>query len=356
MSLLFTLVSIGTIITIINAFTMRIVKPQSEKIIRQSVAVLIPMRDEEKNVVGVISSVRESANLTSWKLVVLNDGSKDETATLLEAQHVPSLDGKVPPEGWLGKNWACWQMAQSVDSEYLVFLDADVRLQPLAISSSIIRMNELGWDFISPYPRQLAYSFLERLIQPLLQWSWLSSVPLRFAERTGVASMTIANGQFFIIKNSSYKAVEGHRAIKGEVLDDLRLARTLTSAGFKGGVAEGSAVAECRMYDSATQLIEGYTKSLWNAFGGLLGTLFACALLISTQVLPIVLGIAGYSIGWAAYLISSLSHAVAAIRTKSGSANIFMHPLSTLLLVALIIESVRRKRTGNLIWRGRHLT
>jgi hypothetical protein len=216
-------------------------------------------------------------------------------------------------------------------------------------------MNELEWDFISPYPRQIARSFLEHLFQPLLQWSWMASVPLRLAEALQINSMTIANGQFFIVRRDAYFDIGGHKAIRAEVLDDLRLARTLVSGGFRGGVAEASSIAQCRMYESAKDLVNGYTKSLWTAFGGLFGTLFAVLLLVTTQIIPFLLGISGYVIGWLAYGITALSHGIAAARTKSSPANIFLHPLSALLLISLIIESIRRKSVGKLVWRERYL-
>ena len=355
MFVLIVLCGVGTLLTLLNSLTMRVVKPLNDARISSSVSVLIPMRNEESNVDGVVTSVQKSQGLSDWNFLALNDSSSDSTGALLEKHYIQKLDGTSLPEGWLGKNWACWQLAQASTGEYLVFLDADVRIDPTAIASSIQIMDELHWDFISPYPRQIAISFLERLFQPLLQWSWLASVPLRIAERFGVSSMTIANGQFMIIRRSAYFAIEGHSSIKGEVLDDLRLARTLIDAGFKGGVAEASSVAECRMYDSAPDLINGYTKSLWNAFGGIVGTIFTIALIALTQLVPIALGIAGYASGWIAYLLTALSHAIASARTKSSPANIFAHPLAALLLIVLIVESLRRKSVGGLVWRGRQL-
>ena len=230
-----------------------------------------------------------------------------------------------------------------------------MRLHPTAIASSITKMNDYGWDFISPYPRQIARTFLEHLFQPLLQWSWLASVPLRLAERLRINSMTIANGQFMILKREAYFNIAGHEAIRGEVLDDLRLARTLISHGYRGGVAEASEVSECRMYDNATDLVNGYTKSLWNAFGGSLGTIFSVVLLAITQILPFFLALSGYAVGWLAYAITALSHGIAAARTKSSPANIFLHPISASLLIILIAESIRRRRVGKLVWRERYL-
>lgn len=339
--------------TIINSLTMRVARNRPSSTFSHQVSVLVPMRNEERNVDGLVSSIQASTGLAHWEFLVLNDASVDSTQVLLDEHNVKTLKGKPLPPDWLGKPWACAQLAESASGRYLVFVDADVRLNKHAISSAIEYMNHLGWDFMSPHPRQIAITFLERLFQPLLQWSWLASVPLRVAERFGVPSMTIANGQFFIVKKTAYEAIGGHASIRKEVLDDLQLARSLIRGGFKGGVAEASELAQTRMYNSARELVDGYTKSLWTAFGGFAGTLLTVTLLVTTQIAPFALGIAGYSIGWFAYFLSAASHAIAAFRTKSTPSNIFLHPLSTFLLIVLIIESFRRKYTGRLVWRDR---
>ena len=344
----------GTFLTLLNAFTMRVILPTASRAISTSVSVLVPMRNEEKNVEQLIASIQSSQGLSDWDFLVLDDASNDRTGELLRHFAITLMQGAPLPEGWLGKNWACFQLAQNSSGEYLVFVDADVRVHPNAIASAIEKMELWDWDFISPYPQQLAETFLERLFQPLLQWSWLTSVPLRIAEHFGIPSMTVANGQFFIVKRSAYEAIGGHESIRSEVLDDLRLARALVNHGFKGGVAEGSGVAQTRMYDSARSLIDGYTKSLWTAFGGVVGTCFAIALLVLTQILPFSLALAGYRWGWIAYVLTAASHGIAALRTKSSPTNTFLHPLSALLLIVLILESIRRKMLGKLIWRERY--
>ena len=341
--------------TIMNSLTMRVARIRNAAIVAQRVSVLVPMRNEERNVNGLVRSIQSSTGLVDWEFLVLNDSSTDSTQELLDKGQVRTIPGKPLPVGWLGKPWACQQLADASSGSYLVFVDADVRLSAQAISSAIDLMNELDWDFISPHPRQIAVTFLERLFQPLLQWSWLASVPLRIAERFNIQSMTIANGQYFIVKKSAYDSIGGHAAIRNQVLDDLQIARALTRDEFKGGVAEASQLAQTRMYNSARELVEGYTKSLWTAFGGVAGTVFAVALLLATQIAPFLLGIAGYSIGWFAYFLCAGSHAIAALRTKSAPSNIFLHPLSTMLLILLIIDSFRRKYTGRLVWRDRKI-
>jgi len=345
----FWLCAIALIITVVNIINMRVVGLKGATTVSETIDVLIPMRDEEENVEACLKSVLNSELLEASKVYVLDDGSSDSTGQLISEFKVNKLTGTPLPSGWLGKVWACHNLAQSGSGKYLVFMDADVRLHPYAIASSITRMNKFGWDFISPYPRQIAGSFLEKLIQPLLQWSWLASIPLRLAEKFPNRSMTIANGQFFIVKRSAYEKSGGHAEISGEVLDDLELARLLVSHGFKGGVADGSAVASCRMYKSNAQLIDGYTKSLWKAFGGQLGTVVAILLLFFTGISPYL------GIGAPASFIF-LSRVLAAIKTRSNPAYAFLHPISIVLLIYLITLSSIRKSRGTLTWRGRELS
>ena len=345
----FWLCAVALVITVVNVINMRVVGLKGVEIITESVDVLIPMRNEEENVEGCIKSVLNSELLETSKIYVLDDGSTDETGALISQFEVEKLIGAELPVGWLGKVWACHNLSQAGTGKYLVFVDADVRLHPYAIASAITKMNNFGWDFISPYPRQIAGSFLEKLIQPLLQWSWLASVPLRLAEKFPNRSMTIANGQFFVVKRSAYEEAGGHAAIPGEVLDDLELARLLVSKGFKGGVADGSAVASCRMYKTNSQLIDGYTKSLWKAFGGQLGTVVAIILLFFTGISPYL------GIGAPATFIF-LSRFLAAIKTRSNPAYAFLHPISIVILLYLIVLSSMRKSRGTLIWRGRTIS
>jgi glycosyltransferase involved in cell wall biosynthesis len=345
----FWLCAFALIITLANVINMRVVGLKGATSVGETVDVLIPMRNEEENVEGCLKSVLNSELLDVSKVFVLDDGSSDSTAELIGQFKVDKLIGTQPPTGWLGKVWACHNLAQVGSGKYLVFIDADVRLHPYAIASSITKMNKFGWDFISPYPRQISGSFLERLIQPLLQWSWLASVPLRIAEKFPNRSMTIANGQFFIVKRSAYNTSGGHASIPNEVLDDLELARLLISKGFKGGVADGSAVASCRMYKNNSQLIDGYTKSLWKAFGGQFGTLIAIFLLYFTGISPYL------GIGAPASFIF-LSRVLAAIKTRSNPAYAFLHPISILVLLYLIVLSSIRKSRGTLQWRGRAIS
>ena len=354
MIVLLALTAIPLLFTLVNSLSIRVIHARDAAQVESSVSILIPMRNEASNVDGVIRSVLSSSLLRSKEIIVLDDQSTDATAQLLaNFDEIKTIAGTALPEGWLGKNYACHQLVAHSTGDYLVFVDADVRLAPSAIAAAITAMNSYGWDFISPYPQQIALTFFERLIQPLLQWSWLSSVPLRFAERGHFQSMVLANGQFMIVKRAAYIATGGHKTIRHEVLDDLELARALVRNGFKGGVADGSEIAQCRMYENSKDLFSGYTKSLWRAFGSPAGSIVAASFLFITGVVPILLVIAGYRAAWIGYFALVLSRYAAAARTRSTPSTALLHPLAIVTLVYLIAKSWYQKLTGQLVWRGR---
>ncbi|NDE71825.1 MAG: glycosyltransferase, partial [Actinobacteria bacterium] len=155
------LVPILTTLTAINLATARTIRPKNVDSINSTVAILIPMRNEAANVHEVLDSATKQEEIAELKILVLDDQSTDETGTLLAAQNDPRIQtfrGEDLPQGWLGKNFASHQIASRSDAEYLVFIDADVRLSPHATASSIAMMNQLNLDFLSPYPRQIAIS------------------------------------------------------------------------------------------------------------------------------------------------------------------------------------------------------
>lgn len=313
------------------------------------------MRNESRNIDAIVPQLLAQIGLQRFEVIVLNDHSTDETAEKLSKYSIKTVAGTELSPGWLGKNFACFQLSELANEEYLVFIDADVRLSENAVTATIAEMNRLQWDFASPYPKQRAHSLLEVLIQPLLQWSWFATVPLRLAEFLKVPSMAVANGQFLIIRKSAYRAIGGHETIKGDVIDDIAIARELLRAGFRGGVMEGSAVAECRMYETGSDLILGYRKSLWRAFGSPLGSLCAILILSCSAIAPWWFALHGSLIGWIGVFAGVLSRFIVAWRTASRWESSLVHPLSIFLLILLILWSWIGKLTGTLTWRDRRI-
>jgi glycosyltransferase involved in cell wall biosynthesis len=349
------LISLILIFSLFNFFTARSVRSNRTPV-SESVALLIPMRNEIENAEGVLSAAFAQVQLDNFKIRVLDDESSDGTAEVLKIvkdYRFETIPATPLPEGWLGKNYALQQLANRSSEEFLVFLDADVRLEKSAIADTIALLKKEGWDYISPYPRQIASTPIAKLVQPLLQWSWFASLPLRLIERSKSPRTVVANGQLFIVRNSHYQRAGGHQAIKGEVIDDMELARLLRKSGAIGSVVDGSKIASCEMYKDSDSLIAGYSKSQWRAFGGTPGALVAISILFFSSIYPAISAIQGESWGLYGYLALIISRLLAAARTKSTIFSAPLHPLAIAIWIGLIIRSTFLKRMGRLEWRGR---
>jgi hypothetical protein len=327
------------------------------------VSVLLPARDEAPRIAGCIAAIRASRG-ADLEVLVGDDGSTDATAELARSAAGEDLRVRVlsldpPPPGWLGKPSACAQLAAAARGGVLAFVDADVLLAPDALASATALLRGAGLDLVSPYPRQLADGLGPRLVQPLLQWSWLTFLPLRLAERLPEPSLAAANGQLLVCDAAAYARAGGHAAVCGAVLEDVELARAFKRSGGRTALADGTHLATCRMYDDWADLREGYTKSLWAAFGSPAGAAATVALLSWLYVLPPVAALVGRRrtalAGVAGYVAGVAGRAIAARSTGGRVTDAAAHPLSVLAVGWLTVRSWRAKRSGSLRWKGRAL-
>ena len=352
LSLLLSLVALG--ITLLNVFS--IITPRNGGQVNQKISVLVPLRNEEENAVAIVETLAAQENLSDVEFLILNDNSSDKTYDLVKAaigndSRFKLIQGSVLPDGWLGKPWALDQLSQVARGEMLICIDADVRLSKTAIAAAVDSMHEHSLDFFSAYPSQVARTFGERMIQPLLQWSWLSSVPLAIAKRSSNPSFAVANGQFFAVKKSALVRSGGYASIKSEVLDDMQMARVLLRNKFKGTVGNGAQIAQCHMYSSWSELRNGYAKSLWKGFGGVFGSIIAIALLALTGIIPLVSAAMGSPYGWLAFEAVLISRVISAKITRANLFDSLLHPISSVLLIYLIIYSWLMR--GRIQWKGR---
>ena len=205
-------------ISVFNFITIR--KPENDDLVSETVTVIVPMRNEAENVAECISALSGQGSVDNLKFILVNDSSTDGTLALIKQAIVGDsrftvIDSPELRTGWLGKVSALQAGYEAADSEFIVTIDADVRLKPKALARAINQLKDLKLDFVSPYPQQVAVTFSEKLIQPLLHWSWMSTVVLRLAEKYPIRSTAIANGQFFVVRKEALDIIEGFSTVSG---------------------------------------------------------------------------------------------------------------------------------------------
>ncbi|MBL6275717.1 glycosyltransferase [Micromonospora fiedleri] len=335
----------------------------------ERVSVLLPLRDEADRVTPCLRALLAQRGVPGLRIVVLDDGSTDGTAEVVRAvvgddPRVTLLTGVAPPPGWLGKPHACWQLAGRVETsaDALVFVDADVVLAPYAVAAAVTELRAAGAELLSPYPKIVVRTVGDRLVQPLLQWLWLTFLPLRAMERSPRPSLAAAGGQFLVVDRAGYLRAGGHAAVADRVLEDIELARAVKRAGGRITLADGSRLASCRMYDSWPQLRDGYTKSLWATFGHPLAAALVVGLLLLLYTAPPLVAVAALLAGAPAlagvaaltYLAGVVGRVVSAHATGGRAwPDALSHPVSVAVLGWLTLRSYHLRKRRRLSWRGR---
>ena len=340
---------------IFNAIT--IVRPRAQGSQNLSFSILVPCRNEAENVSELVATLG-ALDHPRYEVIFIDDNSTDGTGELLSQairshSYMKVISAAPLSDGWMGKPWALSQGLSHATHEYIVTVDADVRLAPDALSAMDSVLQRTGSDFLSPYPSQSAVTMSERLVQPLLQWTWMTTVPLRLAMRSSRPSLAVANGQFLIVKKSALISVGGFAAIQSSVLDDIDLARVLIHGGFRGGVCDGSAIASTRMYTSFREIRAGYGKSMSTGFGGIFGSLALVFVMAVSGILPFIGSIAGSPIATASLLMVIASRIISAISSRSLLIDALLHPISALFFIYLLIYS--NLFHSKIMWKGRSI-
>ncbi|HEY0566433.1 MAG TPA: glycosyltransferase, partial [Terriglobales bacterium] len=203
------------------------------------ISVLVPARNEEANIGAALDALLASSH-ARLELIVCDDHSEDNTRYIVEQRahaysgtHELRLIQSAPlPSGWSGKQHACWQLAQAASSEYVCFIDADVRVKPEAIARAYRHLRKADAALVSGFPYQITGSSLEQLLIPLIHFILLGYLPfpaMRFSRSPAFAA---GCGQFFLARRDQYFQAGGHQAIRSSHHDGITLPRAFRRAGF----------------------------------------------------------------------------------------------------------------------------
>lgn len=237
-----------------------------------SLTVVVPAYNEEANIAACIGSLLASAPpCPHWQVLLVDDGSRDATAAIARATAAASganagrfslLEAGPRPEGerWVGKNWACSRAMEQVQSDWVLFVDADVRLGPATLQRALGQAVDEGADLLSLAPRLCCGCLAEWMVQPIMASLLCLGFPIEAANDPADPT-AFAAGPFMLFRRTAYAAIGGHRALAGEVVEDLALARRIKGGGYRLRYLLGLDAADLRMYADFAALWEGWSKN-----------------------------------------------------------------------------------------------
>ena len=343
-----------------------------EKGAQPFVSVVVPARNEARNIERCIRSLGQSA-YDDFEIVVVDDRSNDGTADLARnvgpgrAKSLRVVAGQALPAGWTGKPWACHQGFREARGDVLLFTDADTCHGPDLLGGAVAGMEEDGAHVLSVVGRQEMGSFWERVCQPLM-FFLLAQIysHARRPFRRKRWRWAVANGQFLMVRRDAYEAEGGHEAIREEVVEDLRYAQVMTRAGRTVSV-RSAADFSVRMYRSLGELMAGWSKGVETGFRATVGRAWApfavtgvVAAMTVAWVAPLGVAAVGAAAGLglplvvcaaSAYLAGAFLFSLVARAFQLSPAYGLLHPLAAAVGCCIVVSGM--VRGSRVRWKGR---
>jgi len=227
-----------------------------------SVSVVIAARNEETDLGMCLDSLL-AQDYPDLEVIVVDGGSTDRTRDIARshAPRVRLLEEPPLPEGWVGKTWACATGAKAAGGEYLLFTDADVRYHPSTVRTTLEYGEREHADLVTLGGRLEMVGYWERVVLPFMVQLVLTYFRTpRVNEPLSKAAM--ANGQYILVRRAAYDDVGGHAAVRGAVLEDVRLAQEFRRFGKPMRVVFARELITTRMYRNRTEMFEGLLKTV----------------------------------------------------------------------------------------------
>ncbi len=330
------------------------------------VSVLIPARDEEQNLRATLEAVLANHE-GDFEVIVLDDHSTDGTAALVNG--IAAKDPRVRlvsapplPAGWCGKQHACHVLARLARNPLLVFMDADVRLEPDALARMASFMKRTDLALASGIPRQELGTMSERLLIPLVHFILLGFLPMQAMRRTRWPAMSAGCGQLFVARRDAYERCGGHSMLRGSLHDGLKLPRTFRRAGFATDLFDATDLATCRMYRSNADTWRGLHRNSTEGLAASGTILPMTVLLFGGQVLPFILLALAPMLSVSALVFAGMGVSLAYMPRLMASRifrqpldGAWLHPVGVLALLAIQWHAFAGHLAGKPSrWKGRN--
>ncbi|MBN2006669.1 MAG: glycosyltransferase [Anaerolineae bacterium] len=356
-----------TAIAILNVLTFPRLNASPAPQATPLVSLLIPARNEAPVIAETLRRLL-AQDYPHYEVLLLDDHSNDGTSEVaMQAAdgdlRLRILRGAPLPDGWLGKSWACHQLAQSAQGDLWVFTDADVIWEPGALSRLVGEMQRRGGDLLTVWPTQVTRSWGERLVVPLLAFVVVGYLPLLAVHHIPWPVFAAAIGQCLAFRRAAYSAIGGHAAIRASVIDDMAFAQAIKRRGFRLRAADAAGLIRCRMYQNWPEVRDGFAKNILAGHGGsifllLLSWAFHWLLFLAPWAWLALGGLGGPE-GWPLWPVCLIGlgvgiRALTAACSRQRLADAPLLPASVILMAIIAIQAIIwRLRYGGVRWKGR---
>lgn len=323
------------------------------------ISILVPARNEEANIAKLLADI-ENLSYNNYEIIVYNDCSTDNTANIVKQQmqrnsNIKLIEGRELEQGWLGKNFACHNLSLQASGEYFLFLDADVRVSRQLLEESIYLIKKHKLKLLSIFPKQIISNKETLLSIPLMNWILLSLLPLILIRWSSWTSFSAANGQFMLFEAQTYKELQPHLVHKANKVEDIAICRYYKRKKMRVSTILGNEDIQCKMYDTLKESIDGFSKNIFDFFGGsiLTGLLFAAFTTFAPLFLYFSLGVYT-SAGYICAIVLIRAFISKASKQSVADNLLYMLPQHFIFLKIIFIALLHRKRKS-LVWKDRNV-
>jgi chlorobactene glucosyltransferase len=321
------------------------------------ISILIPARDEENNLKNILGDLKR-LDYKNFEVIVCNDHSTDKTLEVLNHYKsvIPQLQyftNEPLPDGWIGKNFACYKLAQRASGNWLLFLDADVRVKPQLLKKAITYVKNWNVKLLSVFPEQIIRTTGEWKTIPVMNWILLSFLMLPSVKNKSFSSLSAANGQMMFFEAENYNKNQWHYMVKDKNVEDITIARQMKKKRYPISVLLGNNDILCRMYHNYKSALNGFSLNVHQFFVGsrLWMVLF---LLVTWFRLPFYLFSGQYGLLLLSmFLILLMKYMISGLSRFSFKKNMEFHPDQLWAFTLMVFYNLKNYRQKRIEWKDR---